>query len=631
MKERHYFCTPLNSPSKVSPDVEANAEVGNSFLTVHPSPIMSSHSGSDDKINPFWDFKFPLSESPSAKSASDGEETSTSKTGSLPRRHRLDDATEKNLSNSVGRTVSEASDPVLHRFGGPFDDISIGNVKFDLEDDRDGSKEPGDALKKFTMSPEFLYLKNSLTAEENQTDENGTEKDTFRLDGPFSFPAKTYANDPVPRKTSWTDPSVKFQFRLPRKSSLNGLDSKGHASATPILIASYSEKQLSSASEKEKLGFRTRLIPKIATEKETEEPWSSNGLGIFESPPDPPSDSNFACPVTYDVAKLKKPSTHLGDLLDYCKKTSNFKAQDGSGNFGISKTSHGKPSPLLKKASGKNISQGGPSGKNFGLLGSKEKCRNLTCCVQQYQDSEVLFGDTKDSDARYCITADSGKHGSKRSDSETKNQDKKNGKKYIPSRRETSDLRKSQRADQSYCDILKQQHEEIRKHRIKLPKKRLERICRSDPPDKTIINNNNNNNSNNLNTCECDNFRDLNKKKGKVNLERLESFYDNKTSSDRIESMYENPSTITGTNAQVPERKNFSFYKEDSKSDIALVQASWWPVTETDDRQLPDLPWSWIPSFQVGLELELIPFKNKIEQTYHSMAVRSELNWNFHI
>lgn len=642
MKERHYFCTPLNSPSKGSPDAEI------SLLIMRPSPLIFSDSVSDDRSNSFWktsnaarytqkdstNLKFPFSESP----VSDGEESKAS-----PRYHPQPESKETkglNLAspivsgNSTERTdsknpyVPQKFSPCLKfdEMGNPDCDVTI-----NLEDNgRDLSEEPRDVLKKFTMSPEFLYLKNSLTTDEDERKEKVDEKDSFETERPLLLAASTKPSG-TQRKSSLTSFGVKYEFSLPRKSSLNGLDSKAHFRPLPI---SFSDKNLNfiekpieerdKSCEKDSV-YRTGLNRKpTVPDDRMEEPWSLKNLTIFESSPS--VRNNSVCEgssSSYDVTKLKKPSTHLGDLLEYCKKNSNCTSKTVQA---LSKNSH--PKSFLNPGfhSSKKIS---PSGKNSALLSSKEKCRNLSCCIKQYRDSEVLLKDSKNlgrdspPDARYSISDKWGNHW-KRSDSETnKNPDKNNGKRTVVETKGKEPLEKNiklikfQRADQSYCDLLKHQHEQVKKHRLKMPKKRLERICRSDPPDKTIS----------AETCDCDcdcdcdqiDFNDFhrfeetrlknlgcNKCKGKVNLnlERIQSFYDNKISSDRIQSTYENPTIITGETVKpikTETNKKLSFYEEnDAKSEAGLVQASWWPVA-AEKGHGPEFAWAWIPSFEVGL------------------------------
>lgn len=546
VRDDNYFRTPFDSPLKTEPDMP----VSQVSLTIHPSPVMSSDSGSEGRPSSSWLLPVPPSRGSSGSSKLLlSESPANVKESPPPARPKLPDE----FAIFEGKKVENKPDESK-------EDLMDCNLSFTVDDVEPGS--PQHVLKKFTLSPEFLMLKVFLSTDEN-------ENDTKFQDNPcFQQP---------PRKDSLNTSQAKQDLDLPRKSSLSSLDTKHPVDFKDIfrtwkpfdIVAEplTDEKENS----KDDVNFKNMNISKAPTSDEMEEPWSLKNLQIVEPPPI--ADNSF--PLPFDLPKLCKPSAHLGNLLESCKNSRKFK-----------KSLDAIPFRRL----------GSPESSSFATASPKTKRRNF-CCIHQPSDPEVVpppESDFEQSKTPLCGFSSDSENEKKRG--KKKHSDRNSSKKTKSS---STEKQKHHRPDQNYCDLLKQQHEEIQKQRLKAPQKKAERVCRSDPPDKSLVDSNpvlyDFNVRSEAGEPAAGTFFDFESEpyskrpQEKPKLDRIESFYENKKPLQRIESLYENQKPeeeSEGTAYRTPVVLNSNYYPKEKQP---VAYSSWWPVEE-----LPP-SWGWMP------------------------------------
>lgn len=427
--------------------------------------------------------------------------------------------------------------------------------------------------------------------------------------------------------------------------------------------------------EEDDVNFINMIIAKPESEKTEEKTCSSKNLQIFEPLPNADCSLSEENTQSYDLPKLKKPSSRLVDLLEYCKKNSKGKsnATNSYKSIPYQNLSHGEKSlsnsvkDLIQETNKTTElipEERQPLLYNFDSLTSRDRRKNFKCCIQQSKDSELFVQHSEDNDGddlevscgqsmKKMFLSESGKRKSK-----GKNKDKEGSRRRTKQAKSISlennkTSQKSHRLDQSYCDLLKQLHDEMQKQRPKLPKKQTERVCRSDPPIKTVSAYTSSQAKLFESYCEnisrLEEFYDFNVKsignnptgaqyqefdrepyskrplpKEKVKLERMESFYDNKRPNDikleRIESLYENnqskstkseescDSEMINFNVEVIDTPCFPECKSDKervsppKSLMTFLPSEWWPVVETPKT---NLAWNWRPPSEVRFVLSL--------------------------
>lgn len=332
---------------------------------------------------------------------------------------------------------------------------------------------------------------------------------------------------------------------------------------------------------------------------EVEEKSSSlKNLQILESQPITDIYRSGESSSPYDLSRLKKPSSRLGDLLEYCKKNSKGKTNVASPVKYVSQTSLLPADESLANSS-KNLlldfekfpaifrdEIGQTSANSFApLIDMREKRTNFACCIKPLKDSELSFGllenidnDDEESDVscsqsvKKMFSSENANGGKVKG--KVKRKSKELGKKIKATKSSSAEADKSKeynrRLDQSYCDLLKQMHNDMQKQRGKIPKKQAGRLCQSDPPrmivapEKNLANpfqgsekasavesfydfNVRSEPNTSAEEClefECEPYSKRPQPKDKGKLERTESFYDNKKSNavklERIESLYDN-------------------------------------------------------------------------------------------
>ena len=228
---------------------------------------------------------------------------------------------------------------------------------------------------------------------------------------------------------------------------------------------------------------------------------------------------------SYDLSKLKKPSSRLVDLLEYCKKNPKGKPCVVSPSKPFSYTAL-SPEEITPDNSFKNLPANFDrlhdsrddfkiplSSVPFTPVTSRERMKNFGCCVKQKKDSSFMplkndieyeneggggeedeDGDNEDVSCSQSVKKIfSSEHKGNHSWMKSKGKggggsDKEGGKRKMKQAKSSStddekNKQKVYRLDQSYCDVLNQLHDDmLLKQRSKGPKKEIGRMCRSDPP-----------------------------------------------------------------------------------------------------------------------------------------------------
>lgn len=665
VREQVFYYTPCNSPVKMH-SCAKNYDLGE--CACHDSSCDSESESKKNISNTKKNFTISVSRA-SAKTCSDSEEN-----GCWPRdgENNWLPSTGKSYSYLIGFGKGEPKTDDRKTCESCHDNSDI--VAFNLDDDTVNPNESDDVLKKFTCSPEFLYLKNSLLTSDDETCfpvvGNQERQADVALERHVSFVSKTLAA--TARKTSLTNPNAKKEFSFGRKSSLDDLISD--KPFAPNNRECKNEFVSIQEVDGNNVSFKNAVNRKEPT-LEMEEPWSLKNLKIVEPTPNIRYGSNFESSLTFDFNKSKKPSTRLGDLLEYCKKDPKCKA-DG-------KNVTQKTDPVVAFPDRDEMLFASEMNKNLNLPargslekqiyrkcpssnvlnGISQKTRrygNLVCCSNP--GDEILFFDAQD--PTWCqpeaiedpcfvddnkVIKSTPRCGSESTGSKEKKGDlncmslarndekcftrntRKNDK---PSCGNINDSRQFRRADQSYCELIKQQHEEMKKHRAKRSKKQVERICRSDPPDKlaggdipwaSLIESEEIKKRLVLDLCHqnreskdgvCDLCSSMKGTQEKSKIDRTESLYDNKTSCARIHSFYENQKKSNNHDGGFDDRTNYFKSREENlasfsqvhaenhpRSDAAVMHKSWWPVVQQSGYE-----W-WMHPFEVK-ELD-IKFREK--------------------
>ncbi|KAK6626820.1 hypothetical protein RUM44_009297 [Polyplax serrata] len=422
-----------------------------------------------------------------------------------------------------------------------------------------------------------------------------------------------------------------------------------------------------------------KTTAKTQLDRTAEKALHQNNLQILEPMPVADATLSGKSSSPYDLSKLKKPSSRLVDILEYCKKNSRGRPNVSSpvkyvshvtllpGEESASSSSRNLVTDYEKSTDPLKDDLRQTLSNNFGPFGSREKRKNFACCIQQSKDSEFAFTPLEnESEKDLDVSCGSVKKmfstdtiGSVRRKSKGKNKEKDIGKRKIKEAKSSSTenekgKQKIHRLDQSYCDLLKQLHDEMQKQRAKMPKKQLGRLCRSDPPRITKALEKNSSKTevkplgsggegsgaesfydfnfrSQANTTEeecsefdCEPYSKRPQPKEKAKLERMESFYDNKMSThvklERIESLYENqkktPKSEDSCDSEVrnynTDNLDVPFFPDCESEEervsppkplMTFLPSEWWPVV---DAPKTNLAWDWRPPEEVRYPLGLI-------------------------